>query len=139
MLEKKKKMQLINQERTEHQKKIIEEWNKERQSLTDYQLQTIKINQQKQEIENKKKMEEFIARKHNAETNIERYRKLKVDSQKEREAEKRKFSPINSQELKQSIEQRKLALEMEKEFVPESASKQGGSNVGDEVTSKKSY
>lgn len=47
-------------------------------------------------MENKKKMEAFQARKHNADTNIERYRKLKLDSKNAREAEKRKFSPINS-------------------------------------------
>ena len=73
-------MQMINQERTEHQKKIIEEWNKERQNLTDYQLETLKLNKEKQELENKNKLDAFNARKTNAMTNIERYKKLKVDS-----------------------------------------------------------
>lgn len=73
-------MQMINQERTEHQKKIIEEWNKERQNLTDYQLETLKLNKEKQEMENKNKLDAFNARKTNAMTNIERYKKLKVDS-----------------------------------------------------------
>lgn len=50
---------MINQERTEHQKKIIEEWNKERQNLTDYQLETIKLNKEKQEMDNKLKMDAF--------------------------------------------------------------------------------
>lgn len=71
---------MINQERTEHQKKIIEEWNKERQNLTDYQLETLKLNKEKQEMENKNKLDAFNARKTNAMTNIERYKKLKVDS-----------------------------------------------------------
>lgn len=71
---------MINQERTEHQKKIIEEWNKERQNLTDYQLETLKLNKEKQELENKNKLDAFNARKTNAMTNIERYKKLKVDS-----------------------------------------------------------
>ena len=62
------------------------------------------MNNEKLELENKKKMDEFLARRHNAETNIERYRKLKVDNKNAREAEKRKFSPINSKDLVKSIE-----------------------------------
>tara|TARA_B110000285_G_C15113171_1_gene612385 strand:- start:622 stop:834 length:213 start_codon:yes stop_codon:yes gene_type:complete len=43
--------------------------------------------------------------------------------------------------LKQSIEQKKLALEMEKDFAPggDSGSKMGGSHAGDDMASKKSY
>ena len=47
-------------------------------------------------------MDAFMARKINAQTNIEKFNKLKLDHLADREAEKRKFSPVNSNKLKEA-------------------------------------
>jgi hypothetical protein len=47
-------------------------------------------------------MDAFMARKVNAQTNIEKYNKLKLDSIANREDEKRKFSPVNSNKLREA-------------------------------------
>lgn len=102
MMEKKKKMQEINKERSEHQKLLIQEWQKDRQQLSEYQKGVIQQNREKEEADNKKRMDAFMARKVNAQTNIEKFNKLKLDKLDDREAEKRKFSPVNSNKLKEA-------------------------------------
>jgi len=45
---------------------IIEQWQKDRQQLSDYQKEVILLNKQKEEQESKNRLDAFMARKNNA-------------------------------------------------------------------------